>query len=323
MKAIFFDNDRGLEFRADYPSPSPCPGDVLIAVETIGVCRTDLEILNGYMGFVGVIGHEFVGTVIEGPDEWVSKRVVAEINCPCGDCELCGAGLGNHCPHRGVLGILGRDGAMAELTTVPAANLHRIPDSLSNDRAVFTEPLAAALRIAEQVNIEGARVVVLGDGRLGQLCARALTIGASSVLLVGKHDSKLQIAADAGMDVRRVDRFAPDRSADVVVDATGRAEGFELAMRTVRPTGTIVLKSTFATDSGMNLAPIVIDEINVVGSRCGPFAPAVAALDSGDIEVTDLISHRFDLDRGAEALHAAGDGRSLKVLIDVRKGVSS
>ena len=322
MKAIVFDSDNGPHLDENYPDPSPSRGEALIAIETIGVCKTDLEILKGYMGFSGVIGHEFVGTVTGGPDEWMSKRVVAEINCNCGACEFCRAGLGNHCPGRSVIGIAGRDGVMAEQAVAPLANLHRLPDSLTNDRAVFVEPLAAVLRIGQQIDLGGACVVVLGDGRLGQLAARVIKGSTASVLMVGKHAHKLQLAAEAGIDTRGLEEFHPDRSADIVVDATGRSEGFKLALRTVRPLGTVVLKSTFATEGGMNLAPVVIDEINVIGSRCGPFAPAVRALDTGEIEVIDLISRRFDLSRGVEALQAAADGRNIKVLIDVEQGAA-
>lgn len=319
MKAIVFDCDAGLRLRDDYPEPSPGPGQALVAIETVGVCSTDLEILKGYMGFSGVLGHEFVGTVIDGPDQWVSRRVVAEINCNCGTCDLCAAGLGNHCPRRSVIGIAGHDGVMAQRAVAPVANLHRLPDSLSNDQAVFVEPLAAALRIGRQVDLAGADVIVLGDGRLGQLAARAIKGPAATVLLVGKHANKLQIAADAGIDTMLLEDFAPDRSASVVVDATGSPGGFELAIRTVRPMGTVVLKSTFAADSGIDMAPVVIDEITIVGSRCGPFAPAIEALDAGAIKVTDLIGRRFDLDHGVEALAAAADERNIKVLIDVEQ----
>ncbi|MBT3201619.1 MAG: alcohol dehydrogenase catalytic domain-containing protein, partial [Phycisphaerales bacterium] len=256
MKAIVFDKTNGPHLDENYPDPSPRDGQVLVAVETIGVCKTDLEILKGYMGFEGVIGHEFVGTVIQGPDEWMSKRIVAEINCNCGECEMCRAGRGNHCPERSVLGIAGADGVMAQRAVVPIANLHLLPDTLTNDQAVFTEPLAAAMRIGQQVDLRGASVVVLGDGRLGQLAARAIKPVAASVQLVGKHAAKLQLAAQAGLETIELDKFAPGRSADVVVDATGSPAGFELAIRTVRPLGTVVLKSTFATDAGINMAPI-------------------------------------------------------------------
>ena len=322
MKAIVFDNDSGVSLRADYPRAVPGPGEALIEVRTVGGCKTDLEIIKGYMGFSGVIGHEFVGSVIEGPQQWISKRVVAEINCGCGVCEFCCDGLGNHCPNRSVLGILGRDGVMAQLATVPVANLHLVPDDLSDDRAVFVEPLAAAMRIAQQIDLSSARVVVLGDGRLGQLSARAVKGPAKSVLLVGKHADKLKLTSDAGLDAVSLDEFSPDRSADVVIDATGRPEGLELAMRTVRPMGSVALKSTFASAEPTNLAPVVIDEVTIVGSRCGPFDEAIEALAAGRIEVTDLISSRFDLDHGLDALAAAGDGRNIKVLIDVQQGAA-
>jgi len=323
MKAIVFDKNNGPHLDENYPEPSPHADQVLVAIETIGVCKTDLEILKGYMGFEGVIGHEFAGTVIQGPDEWISKRVVAEINCNCGACEMCLAGRGNHCPKRSVLGIAGVDGVMAERAAVPIANLHLLPDALTNDRAVFTEPLAAALRIGQQVDLNGANVVVLGAGRLGQLAARAIKPAAASVLLVGKHAAKLQLADQAGLDTIELDKFAPDRRADVVVDATGSPAGFELALRTVRPLGTVVLKSTFAVDGGINMAPIVIDEITITGSRCGPFAPAIEALTAGQVEVIDLISRRFDLSQGVEALTAAADAANIKVLIDVQHGAAS
>jgi len=317
MRAIVFDSSAGVRVVEGYPDPVAGAGEALVAVSTVGVCRTDLEILKGYMGFSGVIGHEFVGTVIDGPGEWVSRRVVAEINCSCGSCEFCRRRAANHCPNRTVIGIEGRDGAMAEKITVPVGNLHAVSDEISNDQAVFVEPLAAAMRVGQQVDLTGAGVVVLGDGRLGQLIARAVHGAAAGVLLVGKHADKLRLAQDRGIETRLLDEFTPDRSADVVIDATGRPGGFQLAVRTVRPLGTVVLKSTVAADSGMNLAPIVIDEISVVGSRCGPFDAAIEALATGQVEVADLISRRLELACGVEALEAAADGRNIKVLIDV------
>jgi len=245
--------------------------------------------------------------------------VVAEINCGCGSCEFCRRGAANHCPNRTVIGIAGRDGAMAERIAVPPASLHALDENISNDQAAFVEPLAAAMRIAQQVDLTAAGVVVLGDGRLGQLIARAVRDIAADVLLVGKHPHKLQLARDRDIETALLDEYLPDRSADVVIDATGRPEGFQLAARSVRPLGTIVLKSTFAADGGMNLAPIVIDEVSVVGSRCGPFDAAIEALASGRVEVTDLISRRFELAHGVEALEAAGDSRNIKVLIDVEQ----
>jgi len=272
------------------------------------------------MNFSGVMGHEFVGTVLEGPDEWCSRRVVGEINCPCGECELCGRGLGNHCRNRTVLGIDGRDGAFAECLSIPVANLHEVPDGVSDQCAVFAEPLAAALQIRRQVRIgEADTVVVLGAGRLGQLIARVLrgTVG-RGLTVVGRHTSKLVVVEKAGVRAVHVDDFHGGGRADVVIDATGSASGFELAMRTVRPMGTIVLKSTFAADAGTNLSPLVIDEITVVGSRCGPFDEALEALATGEVDVADLVSRRMPLTEALEALTEACRAENIKVLIDVR-----
>jgi len=310
--------DGEIALREDYPEPSPGRDEALIGVRVAGICSTDLEILRGYMNFTGVIGHEFVGEVIAGPREWTHKRVVAEINCPCGHCEFCRRRMRNHCPSRTVIGIDGRDGAMAERIAVPAANLHEVPEGVSDDEAVFVEPLAAALRILEQVDVAGASVLVLGDGRLGQLAARVLNGRAGRVLLVGRHRGKLAAAEYRGIATRLVDNFVPVADVDVAVDATGAASGFDLAMRAVRPQGTIILKSTTAAESGMNLSPLVINEITVVGSRCGPFDAAIEELASGRVEVADLIGARFPLARCAEAFEAASSGENIKVLIDVQ-----
>ena len=310
--------DGEIALREDYPEPAPGEDEVLVGVRVAGICSTDLEILKGYMNFSGVIGHEFVGEAIAGPGEWAGKRVVAEINCPCGHCELCGRGMGNHCPNRTVIGIDGRDGAMAERIAVPAANLHEVPEAVSDDLAVFVEPLAAALRILEQVDVAGVSVLVLGDGRLGQLAARVLKARAGRLLLVGRHPGKLAAAENQGVATRLVDNFIPAADVDVAVDATGAADGFDLAMRAVRPRGTIVLKTTTAAESGMNLSPLVVNEITVVGSRCGPFDAAIEELAAGRVEVADLIGARFPLARCAEAFEAASAGENIKVLIDVQ-----
>lgn len=318
MKAIVFDKD--VQLRTDYPAPAARPDEVIVKVHCAGVCRTDLEILKGYMGFRGILGHEFVGTVIEGPARWQGRRVVSEINCVCGSCEMCRSGLGNHCPNRTVLGIVGRNGVMAEKVAVPLANLHEIPETLPDDQAVFVEPLAAAYQVLRHAEVAGKRVLVVGDGRLGQLASRVLKNvgGTGELLLVGKYDAKLQLARRQGIETILRDEFSPDLSWDVVVDATGTPGGFELAMQAVRPCGTIVLKSTFAAESGMNLATLVVNEIIVVGSRCGPFDQAIEGLETGAVEVTDLISGRFALADGVEALEAAAESKNLKVLIDVR-----
>ena len=306
-----------LRLRDDYPDVCPAEGEVVLAVRLAGVCSTDIEIVKGYMGFAGVLGHEMVGLVQTGPDRWIGKRVVAEINCPCGRCELCDRGLSNHCRRRTVLGISGRDGVFAERTAVPEANLHEVPDALSDDQAVFTEPLAAAIQVTRQVELGAAQdVIVLGGGRLGQLVARVLAAKTCDPLLVDAHGDKLELADRAGIRTALLADYAPAGRADVVVDATGCADGFDLAMRAVRPRGTLVLKSTFAADAGMNLAPLVINEITVVGSRCGPFDEALAMLAGGAVDVTDLITARFPLRQADEALAAARRPDSIKVLID-------
>jgi len=310
--------DRELTLREDYPEVHAAAGEVVLAVRVAGVCSTDIEITRGYMDFSGVLGHEFVGTVQAGPEHWLGKRVVGEINCPCGRCDLCAAGLPNHCPNRSVLGIAGRDGVFAERAALPEANLRQVPDALTDDQAVFTEPLAAAIQVTRQVAFgPGCRVVVLGAGRLGQLTARVLAGKGLDPLLVDAHGGKLAIAARAGMRTAPLQGYAPDGRADVVVDATGCAAGFDLAMRAVRPRGTIVLKSTSAGLAPMNLAPLVINEITVVGSRCGPFDEALEMLADGAVDVSDLVSARFALRQADAALAAAADGNHIKVLIDV------
>jgi threonine dehydrogenase-like Zn-dependent dehydrogenase len=234
---------------------------------------------------------------------------------------MCRGGLGNHCRDRTVLGISGRDGVFAEFVAVPVANLHHVPDAVGDEQAVFVEPLAAAFQITRQVRFDGDQeTIVLGDGRLGQLVARVLKLFTRRLVLVGKHDAKLEAAEKQGIQTVRLERFVPGAGAAVVVDATGTADGFDTAMRTVRPRGTIVLKSTFAAAGGMNLSPLVINEVTVVGSRCGPFAQAIKALAEGKVDVAGMISRRFRLDQIVGALDAAQDSESLKVLIDVGQG---
>jgi len=337
MLALTFDGQ--VRMRSDYPVPKPARGEALIAVRAAGICRTDLEIVKGYMNYTGVMGHEFVGTIVEGPRRWRHKRVVGEINCVCGRCDMCTGGLSNHCRERTVVGIDGRDGVFAEYVALPTANLHEVPEGVSDLEAVFAEPLAAACQVIRQVKIgPSENVVVLGDGRLGQLIVRVLKAHAAelksmtgktgrtrrdgSLLLVGKHTSKLEAAEKQGAQTIRVEEFVPRGRADLVVEATGRPEGLELALRTVRPRGTIVLKSTFAAGAQLDLAPLVIDEITVVGSRCGSFPDALRALAAPDgapekVDISALISRRFALRDGPEALRAADDPNNLKVVLDV------
>jgi alcohol dehydrogenase len=318
MLAICFDGK--VTLRSDHPRPRAARSEVLIAVRKAGICATDLEVARGYMHFRGVMGHEFVGTVVAGSRPWKGTRVVAEINCLCGRCDMCRSGLGNHCRNRTALGIDGRDGCFAEYLTVPVRNLHEVPAKLADEQAVFVEPLAAAFQIVRQVKLSPAdRVVVLGDGRLGQLIVRVLKRRLKRTVVVGRHAAKLEAAEKQGVQAVLEADFVPAADADVVVDATGSASGFRLAMRTVRPRGTIVLKSTFAAGEGLNLAPLVIDEVTVIGSRCGPFPDAIRALAGGEVDVSALIGEEFPLADGLEALAAAADHDRLKVLLDVRR----
>jgi len=318
MLALEYDGK--VVLRSDYPVPKPTRGEALVAVRMAGVCRTDLEILNGYMGFRGVMGHEFVGCVVAGPRRWKHKRVVAEINCVCSRCDMCRSGLRNHCRNRTVLGITGRDGVFAEYVTVPLRNLHEVPANLSDAEAVFVEPLAAAFQLVRQVKFDSAdNVVVLGDGRLGQLIARILKPRLKRLLLVGEHLGKLEAAEKQGIQTVLSEEFVPRSRADIVVDATGSASGLRLAMQTVRPRGTIVLKSTLSAAEGVDLTPLVINELTLIGSRCGPFPEAISALASGEVDVSALISGHFPLTDALAALEAAGRPDAIKVLIEVQQ----
>jgi threonine dehydrogenase-like Zn-dependent dehydrogenase len=315
MRAIVLDSH--VHFDRQRPAPTPEPGEVLVRVQCAGVCETDLQLIKGYMGFRGVLGHEFVGVAESGL--YAGQRVVGEINCACGACPTCLNGLQTHCPNRSVLGILNHDGAFADLITVPQRNLHLVPDALTNDVAVFTEPVAAAYQVPAQVPITPhARIVVLGDGRLGNLCAQVLSGLSDNVLVVGKHAEKLVLLRALGIATALLHDVAGERLADIVVDCTGSASGLPTALSLVRPRGTIVLKTTVAGTQTLPWAPFVIDEVTLVGSRCGPFDQALAGLAEGRVSVGALISDRFDLSRGVEALERAQATSVLKVLLDVR-----
>ena len=315
MKAVVLRSGQ-VTFHADYPRPPRGAGEVLVRVRKAGVCETDLQLIEGYMGFEGVLGHEFVGVAEEGRHK--GKRVVGEINCNCEKCEVCGAGLGRHCPHRTVLGILNHDGAFADYVSVPEHNLHPVPDGISDEAAVFTEPLAAALEIAAQVPLmSGRRVVVLGDGRLGNLCAQVIASCGCNLRVIGKHRAKLEVLEARGIATALLGEVEGDRTADVVVDCTGSPTGLPTALQVVGPRGTVVLKKTLAGAQTLALAPIVIDEITIVGSRCGEFAPALSALQKGRIDPLPLISATYPLERAVEAFERARRAPTLKVLLDV------
>ena len=311
MRALHWDGCQ-LAFNSSYRAPRADSRFALIKVELAGICSTDLQIFKGYMDFQGVPGHEFAGSVSEGPRELVGKRVVGEINFGCGQCDACRRDLGRHCPNRKVMGILNADGAFAEYVSVPAENLHIVPDSVGDEEAVFAEPLAAALEILTQIQLSpGDDVLVLGDGKLGNLCAQVLRLTGAKITALGKHADKLALIKKAGVRTILLHDWQP-RLFDVVIEATGSASGLELALSAVRPRGTLILKSTIAGNHQVSLAPIVINEINVIGSRCGPFPDALAALAAKQIAVTPLIEKIYPLNDGVAAVaHAARGARKI------------
>jgi threonine dehydrogenase-like Zn-dependent dehydrogenase len=291
------------------------PDEALVRVLLSGICNTDLEIARGYAGFNGTIGHEFVGVVEDG--EIAGRRVVGEINAGCGRCKLCRAGDPRHCAARTVLGIVGRDGAHAEFLQLPVVNLIPVPENIPDEHAVFTEPLAAACGVLERASISADdRVAVIGDGKLGLLCAQVVALTDANVLLVGKHPEKLQIAARRGIETAAPDEAAKrSRQFDVVIEASGAAAGFKLALDLLRPKGKLVLKSTFQGATEIDAARIVVDEISIVGSRCGRFAPAIDLLDRQAIDVESLISEEHPLSNGIQAMSRARANGILKVLL--------
>lgn len=311
MRGLVCDG-QSARLRTDLPEPTPIPGEVTIKVRQASICDTDLQLARGYMGFRGILGHEFVGETREG------RRVVAEINNACQACSTCLAGAPGHCPNRTVLGIYNHDGAMADRVAIPERNLHEVPDSVSDRQAVFVEPLAAAFRIAEQIPLgPGTKMAILGDGKLGLLCAWAARLTGVGLTLIGKHPDKLALAGPGIETVRLEDVDRLGRPFDVVADCTGSPTGLPTALRLVRPLGTMILKTTVAGTYTVDLAPIVIDEIRVVGSRCGPFPRALKALASGEVDVTPLIGHEFPFDEAEAAFEAAGRRGARKVILQV------
>jgi len=314
VKALLWDGDalRVGERR----EPTPDSDDMaVVRVHLAGICNTDLELVRGYMDFRGVLGHEMVGSVVHGPDEWRGRRVVAEINFACTDCPLCARGLQRHCPRRRVMGILAADGAFAEYVAVPVANLHAVPDDVGDELAVFAEPLAAAFEIVEQLgDVSGLDAIVFGDGKLGLLAAQVLQRAGARVVAFGRHDTKLAILRGRGIATAIADEWSGEQ-ADLVVEATGSAAAFARAVAATRPRGRLVLKSTVAGAVQVDLAPLVINEIQVVGSRCGPFAPALRAIAAGEIDLHSLISERYALRDGVAAFERARSRGVLKVLL--------
>lgn len=316
MKALRFENNQ-LKL-AEIPPPK-AEGEALVRVVKSGICNTDLEIVRGYAGFQGTIGHEFVGVVEETREapELVGKRVVGEINAGCGICELCRKGDPRHCPNRTVLGIVGRDGAHAEFLNLPAQNLLVVPDEVSDEQAVFAEPLAAAYGIMEQVPVgRETKVAVIGDGKLGVLCAQVLRLKSENVSLVGKHREKMRVAENRGIEGFTLeDAKKLARNFDVVVEASGSESGFALALDLLKPRGKLVLKSTFQGEPRWPAWRVVVDEITIVGSRCGRFAPALDLLRDKKIDVENLISEEYPLSEGVKALERAGEKGVMKVLL--------
>ncbi|HYG09552.1 MAG TPA: alcohol dehydrogenase catalytic domain-containing protein [Pyrinomonadaceae bacterium] len=318
MKALRYENGQlGL---AETAAPRAEAGEAVVRVTLAGICNTDVEIARGYAGFAGTLGHEFVGVVESAPDgSLVGRRVVGEINAGCGLCGLCAAGDARHCPRRTVLGIVGRDGAFAEYLSLPIVNLLPVPDEIEDARAVFTEPLAAACGISERVEIGGdTRVAVVGDGKLGLLCAQAVKAQSGArVTLIGRHENKLRIAHARGVETALAGELPPERSGefDVVVEASGAGKGFALAIGLTRPRGVLVLKSTFHGATEIDAARIVVDEISVVGSRFGRFAPALELLARDAVDVASLISEEFPLADGVRAMQRATESGVLKILL--------
>ncbi|GBC69398.1 2-deoxy-scyllo-inosamine dehydrogenase [archaeon HR01] len=314
MKALYFDGER-LRLTQDHALSRA--EEAVIRVIYAGICGTDLEILRGYAGFRGVPGHEFVGVVEKSRDsELVGRTVVGEINVGCGRCRYCYAGLERHCPDRTVLGIKNRDGAFAEYINLPEKNLHLVPENVPAKVAVFVEPVAAAYEILEQIHVDPSmRVAVVGDGRLGNLTAQLLSKIVHDLCVYGKHRRKIDVLKSLGIKAIHVDEQREPHSYDIVIEASGSSSGFILASELVKPRGTIVLKTTIAGETPLNLSPLVVNEVRVVGSRCGPFKPAIKALASGMVHVGKLVDGVFSLDEHEEAFALAAEKNTLKVLL--------
>jgi threonine dehydrogenase-like Zn-dependent dehydrogenase len=313
MRALRFDH--ALELSEDYPKPAPSQGESLVRVDLAGICGTDLELARGYMEFRGVPGHEFVGHVVDSEDSaLIGRRVSGEINAGCGHCRSCAETASRHCHDRTVLGILGRDGSFAEYLCLPTRNLIPVPANISDQAAIFIEPLAAAFEIFTQIDLAAnSRILVLGDGRLGAMVGLALKAEGLSALVAGHHEAKLARLGNLGLAVAAPEDLL--REYDIVIDCTGTPAGFTQALTLVRARGTIVLKSTAAVAADLNLAPVVINEVTIIGSRCGRFHPAIEALAEGRIDPSPLIDGIYPLADGVAAFKAAAEPQNFKILI--------
>ena len=314
MNALWLENNQ-ISLR-DVARPRK-PNEALIKIRKAGICSTDLELVKGYYPYTGILGHEFVGEVVEADDSsWIGQRVVGEINVVCNQCEQCLNGRSTHCENRTVLGIVNRDGTFAEFTQLPIANLHRVPDSVSDEMAVFTEPLAASLEIQEQIQIKPTdRVLLVGAGRLGQLIAQTLALTGCDLRVVARHVHQQNLLKARGIRIIPEEEIHPWRW-DVVVEATGSPSGFALARKAIRPRGTLVMKSTYKGEINVNFSSIVVDEIKIIGSRCGPFEPALRLMESRQVDPTVLIAEEFKLGDALKAFERAAETGVLKVLIE-------
>lgn len=316
MRGLWLENQQ-LELRTNLTTPEPSPDEALVRVLRAGICNTDLELIRGYYPYQGILGHEFVGVVEQGPPQLLNKRVVGEINAACGECRFCQTGQPTHCENRTVLGIVNRNGAFADYLTLPSKNLHPVPDNVPTDAATFTEPIAAALEIQQQISIASKdRVLVVGDGKLGQLIAQTLALTGCELLAVGRHHEKLANLEKRGIKTGFADAVTA-RSFDIAVECTGNPDGFELARQALRPRGILVLKSTYAGKLTFDASSLVVDEITLIGSRCGPFEPALALLAQQKIDVESLIQASYSLDEGLSAFNHAQQRGTMKVLLEM------
>ncbi|KOP22929.1 alcohol dehydrogenase [Hapalosiphon sp. MRB220] len=315
MKGLWLENKQ-LQLRTDIPIPEPPLGEALVRVLSAGICNTDLELTRGYYPYTGILGHEFVGVVEQGPENLINRRVVGEINAVCGNCRFCRSGNSTHCENRTVLGIVNRNGAFADYLCLPVENLHLVPESVPTAVATFTEPLAAALEIQQQIALHpDDRVLVVGDGKLGQLVAQTLALTGCDLLVVGRHRDKLANLEARGIKTGFADAVT-DRSFDISVECTGNAEGFAIARRALRPRGTLVLKSTYAGNLSLDASSLVVDEITLIGSRCGPFSPALKLLAEKKVDVQPLIQAHYPLTEAIAAFDHAQTRGVLKVLLE-------
>ncbi len=319
MKGLWLENNH-LQLRTDIPIPERPEGEALVKVLAAGICNTDLELIRGYYPYTGVLGHEFVGLVERGPENLVNRRVVGEINATCGECRFCRSGQPTHCENRSVLGIVNRHGAFADYLCLPSKNLHPVPDNVPTEVATFTEPLAAALEIQEQVTLNSnKRVLVVGDGKLGQLVAQTIALTGCELLVVGRHREKLANLEARGIKTGFAD-VINNGYFDIAVECTGNSAGFDIARCALRPRGTLVLKSTYAGNLSLDASSLVVDEITLIGSRCGPFLPALELLAQEKVDVKPLIEALYPIEEGLAAFEKAQTKGVLKVLLEIGNG---